>query len=110
MVLIDVAAELAKLKRFEGRTPASTPAERKGSSTKLAAYRDATIFANKSAGRGQVRDSSQLSLWGPVFARHVEPTDCMCRQVASQPIVSEKQQQHLVAQVRCLVLACACIR
>lgn len=52
MILIDVAAELAKLKRFEGRTPASTPADRKGSSTKLAPYRDATIFANKSAGSG----------------------------------------------------------
>ena len=51
-VLIDLAAELAKLKTFQGRTPASTPEERKGSTTRVVTYRDATIFANKSAGQG----------------------------------------------------------
>src|SRR5471030_952818 len=50
--LIDLNAELAKLKMFRGRTPSSTRAERAGSSSHLAAYRDATIFASKSAGRG----------------------------------------------------------
>lgn len=50
--LIDLDAELAKLKIFRGRTPTSTRTDRAGSSAKLAAYRDATIFANKSAGKG----------------------------------------------------------
>lgn len=52
MVVIDLPAELAKLKMFEGRTPTSTQADRKGSSGPLATYRDATVFASKSAGRG----------------------------------------------------------
>jgi mannose-6-phosphate isomerase-like protein (cupin superfamily) len=52
MILIDLPAELAKLKMFEGRTPMSTQAERKGSSGPLVPYRDATVFASKSAGRG----------------------------------------------------------
>ena len=51
-VLVDLTAELAKLKTFHGRTPASTSEERKGSSTRVTTYRDATIFANKSAGQG----------------------------------------------------------
>jgi mannose-6-phosphate isomerase-like protein (cupin superfamily) len=50
--LIDLNAELSKLKMFRGRTPTSTRADRAGSSTKLAAYRDATLFASKSAGKG----------------------------------------------------------
>lgn len=50
--LIDLNAELAKLKMFRGRTPTSTRAEREGSSSRLAPYRDATIFASKSAGKG----------------------------------------------------------
>jgi quercetin dioxygenase-like cupin family protein len=37
---------------FRGRTPTSTRAERQGSSSPLAPYRDATIFASKSAGKG----------------------------------------------------------
>jgi mannose-6-phosphate isomerase-like protein (cupin superfamily) len=50
--LFDLDAELAKLTMFRGRTPTSTREDRKGSSTRLATYRDATIFVNKSAGRG----------------------------------------------------------
>jgi mannose-6-phosphate isomerase-like protein (cupin superfamily) len=50
--LIDLNSELAKLKMFRGRTPTSSRAERQGSSSELASYRDATIFASKSAGKG----------------------------------------------------------
>lgn len=50
--LIDLRAELAKLTMFRGRKPTSTRAERQGSSSQLASYRDATIFAVKSAGKG----------------------------------------------------------
>jgi quercetin dioxygenase-like cupin family protein len=50
--LLDLDAELAKLTMFRGRTPTSTREERKGSTTRLANYRDATIFVSKSAGRG----------------------------------------------------------
>lgn len=51
-LLVDLADELAKLKMFRGRTPTSTRAERIGSSSALACYRDATVFASKSAGKG----------------------------------------------------------
>ena len=51
-VLFDLDAELAKLTMFSGRTPTSTREERKGSSTRLATYRDSGIFVSKSAGRG----------------------------------------------------------
>jgi mannose-6-phosphate isomerase-like protein (cupin superfamily) len=51
-ILIDLNAELAKLTMFRGRTPTSTRAERAGSSSRLSPYRDATIFASKSAGKG----------------------------------------------------------
>ena len=51
-VLVDVSAEFEKLTMFRNRTPASTRADRAGSSTQLAKYRDATIFANKSQGKG----------------------------------------------------------
>lgn len=50
--LIDLNTELAKLKMFRERTPTSTRAEREGSSCRLTPYRDATIFASKSAGKG----------------------------------------------------------
>jgi mannose-6-phosphate isomerase-like protein (cupin superfamily) len=52
MTLLDLNAELEKLTMFRGRTPTSTRQERQGSSARLAAYRDATIFASKSAGKG----------------------------------------------------------
>src|SRR5215475_8150352 len=50
--LLDLNAELEKLTMFRGRTPTSTRHERQGSSARLAAYRDGTIFASKSAGKG----------------------------------------------------------
>jgi mannose-6-phosphate isomerase-like protein (cupin superfamily) len=50
--LIDLNADLAKLKMFRDRTPTSTRTDRQGSSSRLAPYRDATIFASKSAGKG----------------------------------------------------------
>lgn len=50
--LLDLNAELAKLTMFRGRTPTSTREDRQGSTARLASYRDATIFANKSAGKG----------------------------------------------------------
>jgi mannose-6-phosphate isomerase-like protein (cupin superfamily) len=50
--LIDLDAELAKLTMFHGRTPQSTMAERKGSSARLAPYRDGGLFVTKFAGTG----------------------------------------------------------
>jgi mannose-6-phosphate isomerase-like protein (cupin superfamily) len=52
VTLIDLNAELAKLKMLQGRTPHTTSAERAGSSARLGPYRDGTIFASKSAGKG----------------------------------------------------------
>lgn len=51
-VIIDLTAELAKLTMFRGRTPRSTMADRKGSSARLAAYRDGGLFVTKFAGKG----------------------------------------------------------
>jgi mannose-6-phosphate isomerase-like protein (cupin superfamily) len=50
--IIDLEAELAKLTMFRGRTPQSTIAERQGSATRLAAYRDGALTATKFAGKG----------------------------------------------------------
>ena len=50
--IVDFDAELAKLTMFRGRTPASTISDRKGSTARLAAYRDGAILASKWAGRG----------------------------------------------------------
>jgi quercetin dioxygenase-like cupin family protein len=50
--VIDLTAELAKLTMQRNRTPTTTRAEREGSSAQLAPYRDGTIFASKSAGKG----------------------------------------------------------
>jgi mannose-6-phosphate isomerase-like protein (cupin superfamily) len=50
--IIDFDAELAKLTMFRGRRPQTTNAERKGSSTRLAAYRDGGLGATKFAGSG----------------------------------------------------------
>jgi quercetin dioxygenase-like cupin family protein len=52
ITIIDVTSELAKLRMLHGRTPTTPPAERAGSSARLADYRDGGIFASKSAGRG----------------------------------------------------------
>ena len=50
MVLIDVTAELAKLKTLQGLAPETILAEGEGFAP-LAPYRDSTIFAIKSSGK-----------------------------------------------------------
>jgi mannose-6-phosphate isomerase-like protein (cupin superfamily) len=50
--IIDLDAELAKLTMFRGRTPQSTMADREGSGSRLASYRDGNLFTTKFAGRG----------------------------------------------------------
>jgi mannose-6-phosphate isomerase-like protein (cupin superfamily) len=50
--IIDLNAELAKLTIFRGRTPQSTMADRKGSSARLAPYRDGGLSVTKFAGKG----------------------------------------------------------
>ena len=49
-VIIDLNAEAAKLKMFRGLTPRTQRAERKGSATQLARYRDGLLLLGKSAG------------------------------------------------------------
>jgi quercetin dioxygenase-like cupin family protein len=48
--IIDVNAEAAKLTMFRGKTPKTTRAERKGSSTQLGVYRDGLLLLGKSSG------------------------------------------------------------
>lgn len=50
--VIDLTAELAKLTLMRGRTPQTTGADRAGSSSQLARYRDGAIFTTKFAGKG----------------------------------------------------------
>jgi len=50
--VIDLNAALAKLTMFHGRTPQSTMEERKGSSARLASYRDGGLSITKFAGKG----------------------------------------------------------
>ena len=50
--IIHLDAELAKLTMFRGRTPRSTMADRKGSSARLASYRDGNLSITKFAGKG----------------------------------------------------------
>src|SRR5258708_26408889 len=50
--IIDLNTELAKLTMFRGRTPQSTVDDRRGSSAKLASYRDGTLSITKFAGKG----------------------------------------------------------
>jgi mannose-6-phosphate isomerase-like protein (cupin superfamily) len=50
--IIDLAAELAKLTVFRGRTPQSTMADRQGSTARLASYRDGAVTTTKFAGKG----------------------------------------------------------
>ena len=49
--IIDLNAELAKLKMFRGRTPQTTFAARKGSAALLGSYRDGFLLLGKSAGK-----------------------------------------------------------
>ena len=50
--IIDLTAELSKLKMLRGRTPQTTRAERQGSSRSVAEYRDGAIFTTKFTGEG----------------------------------------------------------
>ena len=52
--IVDLNAELAKLTMFRGRTPQSTMADRKGSSARLASYRDGALTTTKFAGKGHL--------------------------------------------------------
>jgi quercetin dioxygenase-like cupin family protein len=52
ITLIDLPAELAKLKMLHGRTPQTKQAERTGTAASLAPYRDGAIFTSKFAGSG----------------------------------------------------------
>jgi mannose-6-phosphate isomerase-like protein (cupin superfamily) len=52
MITIDLTAEVSKLKMLHSRTPEMTSAQRAGSSTRLATYRDSGVWASKSAGKG----------------------------------------------------------
>ncbi|HEU0217858.1 MAG TPA: cupin domain-containing protein [Stellaceae bacterium] len=50
--VIDLNAEMARLKMLQDRTPQTTRAERAGSSAQVAHYRDGAIFTTKFAGEG----------------------------------------------------------
>ena len=50
--VIDLTAELAKLKMLQGRTPQTTSADRVGTSAQLSPYRDGALFTSKFAGKG----------------------------------------------------------
>jgi quercetin dioxygenase-like cupin family protein len=50
--IVDLTAEVEKLTMFRGRTPQTTNAERQGSSTRLASYRDGALGTTKFAGKG----------------------------------------------------------
>jgi len=50
--IVDFDAEIAKLTMFRGRTPGSTISDRKGSTARLATYRDGALLASKWAGKG----------------------------------------------------------
>jgi mannose-6-phosphate isomerase-like protein (cupin superfamily) len=50
ITILDMKAELAKLRMLRGRTPETTPAEREGAFARLAPYRDGAIFTAKFAG------------------------------------------------------------
>src|SRR5579872_81581 len=50
--IVDLTAELAKLKTLKGRTPGTSEVERKAAIARLAPYRDGAVFASKFAGTG----------------------------------------------------------
>jgi mannose-6-phosphate isomerase-like protein (cupin superfamily) len=50
--VIDLTAELAKLTLLRGRTPQTTSADRVGSSSQPAPYRDGALFTTKFSGKG----------------------------------------------------------
>src|SRR2546430_6733449 len=52
LTIIDLNAELAKLKMLRGRTPETPEADRAGAFARLAPYRDSAINAAKFSGEG----------------------------------------------------------
>jgi mannose-6-phosphate isomerase-like protein (cupin superfamily) len=50
ITVLDLKAELAKLRMLRGRTPETPAAEREGAFARLAPYRDGAIFTGKFAG------------------------------------------------------------
>jgi len=52
LTILDLNAELAKLKMLRGRTPETPPADREGAFARLAPYRDSAINASKFSGDG----------------------------------------------------------
>jgi mannose-6-phosphate isomerase-like protein (cupin superfamily) len=52
ITVIDLSAELAKLKTLRERTPQTTSTERAGTAVELAPYRDGALFTSKFAGKG----------------------------------------------------------
>jgi uncharacterized cupin superfamily protein len=50
--VIDLTAELTKLKMLRGRTPQTTGADRAGTSAQLGPYRDGSLFTGKFSGKG----------------------------------------------------------
>jgi mannose-6-phosphate isomerase-like protein (cupin superfamily) len=50
IAILDLKAELAKLRTLRGRTPETPAAEREGAFARLAPYRDGAMFAAKFAG------------------------------------------------------------
>src|SRR5262245_44842511 len=60
--IVDLNAEIAKLTMFRSRTPQSTMADRKGSATRLASYRDGALTTTKFAGKGHWESHSSDEL------------------------------------------------
>jgi mannose-6-phosphate isomerase-like protein (cupin superfamily) len=52
LTILDMTAELAKLKMLHGRTPETPEAERQGAFARLAPYRDSAINVAKFSGEG----------------------------------------------------------
>ena len=52
LTIMDLDAELAKLRTLRGRTPETTPEEREGAFARLAPYRDSAINLAKFSGEG----------------------------------------------------------
>ena len=50
MIILDVKAELAKLRMLRGRTPVTPDSAREGAFARLAPYRDGAIFTAKFSG------------------------------------------------------------
>ena len=53
LTIIDLNAEMAKLRMLRGRTPETPEADRVGAFARVAPYRDSAINAAKFSGEGQ---------------------------------------------------------